>query len=317
MSAVSAWIDGLRRVRRAPALLVIVWLSTLAAAVPPALALRASVVSHLGESLESDAAADGVNEMWMQEFRASSSELGQSLRPDVIGFAAVLDNTSALADTTSRPAPAVMAGTVFLALLWFLTPGALRRLAVDRPLYAREFLATCGACMGRLLRLAFVAAIVYGALFFGLHATLLDDVFGVVTRDMTVERTAFVVRLILYVVFFGVVAAVNLVFDFAKVRMVVEDRHSVLGSLSAGLVFIGMHPLLSVGVYLLNALLLGCVLATYALVAPGAGSAGWTMWAGFTVSQAYIAARVFTKLAFWGGEISALQTARRRTTPTP
>ena len=307
MSAVSAWVDGLRRVRRAPALVILVWLCTLAASLSPMLAMRDAIINHLDQSLEADAAADGVNQIWMEEFRGSSGELGKSLRPDVIGFATVLDNTSALADTGSRPIPAVVAGLVFLGVVWFVTPGVIVRLAADRPVHARQFLATCGACSGRMVRLAIVSAVVYGALFFGLHATLLDDVFGVVTRDMTVERTAFVVRLALYIVFFGVVAAVNLLFDFAKVRMVIEDRHSVLGSLSSAIVFISMRPLLAIGVYALNVLLLGCVFAAYFLVAPGAGSADWTMWFGLVVSQAYIAERVFTKLAFWSGEVAAVQ----------
>ena len=86
-----------------------------------------------------------------------------------------------------------------------------------------------------------------------------------------------------------------------------HEASPVLGSLSSAIVFISMRPLLAIGVYALNVLLLGCVFAAYFLVAPGAGSADWTMWFGLVVSQAYIAARVFTKLAFWSGEVAAVQ----------
>lgn len=307
MSAFAAWRSGLMRVRRAPALVLLLWLAGVLVTVPSALTLNAAIEAHLGESLEADRAADGVNATWMQEFGASADALGRTLRPDTIGFAAVLDQTSTLADVRRPAAPVVVVGLAYLALVWFLTPGILGRLAEGASGTASRFLSRCGAHVGRFFRLAIVSAIVYGALFGGLHTVLFDDLFDRLTHDLTVERTADMVRLALYLVFFGAVAAANLTFDLAKVRMVVEDRHSVVSAIVAACAFIVRRPALVVGVYLLNVGLLGAVLALYFLVAPGATSAGLSMWIGFGVSQAYVLARLFTKLAFWGGATGALQ----------
>ncbi|HUR33493.1 MAG TPA: hypothetical protein VM032_06835, partial [Vicinamibacterales bacterium] len=148
---------------------------------------------------------------------------------------------------------------------------------------------------------------VYAALFGSVHRWLFDDVFDSVTRNLTVERTAFFVRLAMYVVFFVVVGVANLLFDFTKVRMVVEDRHSVIGSIASAGQFIRANPRVAMGAYAMNVIAFVLVLATYALIAPGAGSADWTMWSGFLVGQLYIAARLAVRLAFWGGEIAALQ----------
>lgn len=309
MSPVRAWLSGLRRVLRAPGLVLLLWCGSVAITGLPALAVHDEVRRHLGDSLESEGAASGVNYDWMQEFREQASPLGQTLRPDVIGFAAVMDNTSALADASPR-APAMMAaGAVYVLVLWFLTPGLIQRLAADRPLGAQAFLGRCGGSAMRLLRLNVVAAIFYAALFGGLHQTLFGDLFDTLTRDMTVERTAFLIRLALYAGFFAVLAGANLLFDYARVRLVVEDRHSLFASLSAALRFVVERPRVAIGVYALNLLMLLAVLGLYFLVAPAAGTTGWTMWAGFAVSQAYIAARIATKLAFWAAEAAALQAA--------
>ena len=127
VSALGVWLQGIRRVRRAKSLVLLLWLATLAVTIPPAIELHNAVKTHLGSSLEADSAADGVNFDWLQEFRAQADPLGRSLRPDVIGFAAVMDNTSALADVSQRPVVALTAGAIFVVLTWFLSSGCICR----------------------------------------------------------------------------------------------------------------------------------------------------------------------------------------------
>ena len=307
MSALGVWLQGIGRVRRAKSLVLLLWLTTLAVTIPPASELHTAVKTHLGSSLEADSAADGVNFDWLQEFRAQADPLGRSLRPDVIGFAAVMDNTSALADVSQRPIVALIAGVIFVGLMWFLSSGCICRLAVDRRLGAGGFAACCATYLGRMLRLNVVALFLYGTLVGSFHRWLFDDVFEAVTRDLTVERTAFFIRVACYAVFFFLLAACNVVFDFAKVRLVVEDRRSALTSIVAGAHFVRTNAPLAIGAYAMNVLALGLVVGLYFLLAPGAGGAGASMWVGFFVSQVYIASRVFVKLAFWGSEVVALQ----------
>ena len=61
MTAYAAWRDGIRRVARAPAILAGIWLMTVLVSLPLALELRGAIESHLGASLEAEAAAGGVN----------------------------------------------------------------------------------------------------------------------------------------------------------------------------------------------------------------------------------------------------------------
>jgi hypothetical protein len=288
-------------------LLVFMWVLTTLVTVPPAFVLHGSMTTHLGSSLEADAAADGVNFSWMQEFQSASGPLARTLRPEVIGFAATVDNTSALAEASIRSAIVAAAAGIYVVLVWFTSAGVITRLAARHRIEARGFAAACGAFAGRLLRLGAAAAVVYTVLFGAVHQALLEDLFDTVTADMTVERTAFAVRLVLYAVFFLLLGVVNLIFDFARVRLIAENRYSILSSIAAAVAFVGRRPRLAIGVYLLNVASYGVVVAAYAALAPGAGSAGWTMWLAFAVGQAYVIARLAVKLAFWSSELVAVQ----------
>ena len=61
------------RVKRAPWLVIGLWLSTLLLALPLSLALHALIGEHLGQSMAAQAAAAGVNFDWWNEFLAQSS----------------------------------------------------------------------------------------------------------------------------------------------------------------------------------------------------------------------------------------------------
>ena len=80
-----------------------------------------------------------------------------------------------------------------------------------------------------------------------------------------------------------------MIFDYAKVRAVVEDRRSMLGAIGAAVGFIRRNSGAAVGLFLLNFRCSRWSSRVYALVAPGAGAAGVTMWLAFGLGQVYIA----------------------------
>ncbi len=303
----SAIRDGIRRVNRAPAIVVGVWAVTLLVSVPLAAALRGLLAQHLGRSLAADTAAAGVNYDWMQEFSEQATGLGVTFKPTIIGFAAVLDNLSAFMDATSRPIVIVGAAAVYVLAWIFLAGGIIDRYARDRATGAHGFFAACGVFFFRFLRLAAVQAVVYGFLFGLLHPWLFDRLYPRMIHEVSVERTAFFVRLALYMVFGLLVAGATMIFDYAKVRAVVEDRRSMLGAVNAALGFIGRNYAAAGALFAADFVLFGVVVGVYALIAPGAGGAGLMMWVGFAIGQLYVLARLWVKLLFWATETSLFQ----------
>ena len=99
----SAFVDGLMRVKRAPWLVIGLWLSTILLALPLSLALHAALGDHLGASLAAQSAAESINFDWWNEFLAQASGVGQTFVPAILGFAAVLKNLSGVADASGPP----------------------------------------------------------------------------------------------------------------------------------------------------------------------------------------------------------------------
>ncbi len=90
--------------------------------------------------------------------------------------------------------------------------------------------------------MALIASVVYWVLFGPYHSWLFDEVYPALTADVTVERTAFFIRLGLYAAFAVPVFAFNILFDYAKIRAVVEDRRSMIGAIVASWRFVRRHP---------------------------------------------------------------------------
>jgi hypothetical protein len=303
----SAWRDGIRRVNGAPALLLGVWALTLLVSVPMAAAMRGMLAQHLGASLAADTAASGVNYDWMQEFSDQAAGLGVTFRPTILGFGAVLDNLSAFIDNTMRPVVIVAAATVYIVLWIFVAGGIIDRYARERPTRTAGFFASSGVFFFRFLRLAAVQWIVYALLFGWLHPLVFGRLYTDMVREIPVERTAFAIRVALYLVFGLLVAVCTSVFDYAKVRAVVEDRRSMLSATAQAIGFIRRNLREAAGLFLANFALFTAVVALYAVAAPGAGRTGASMWLGFAIGQIYVIARLWVKLVFWASETALFQ----------
>ncbi len=299
--------DGIRRVNGAPMLLAGVCLVTLLIALPLSLALRGMLTTHFGSSLLADAAAAGANYEWWQEFLSQATGLGATFLPSIIGFGAVLENLSRFLD--HAPMAATIAGvTSAWMLIWsFLSGGVLDRLARDRRTRTHGFFAACGVHFWRFLRLGLFAWLIYAFLFGWVHGWIFDDAYPALIKDLTSERTAFMWRVAGYLVFGSLLIFFNVIFDYARVRIVVEDRRSALGAVAAGARFVRRHFGKVVGLYLLNGAAFLLLLAIYALISPGAPGAGLGMWATLLLGQAYIVGRHYLKLLFYASQIALFQ----------
>jgi hypothetical protein len=302
--ALPAYRDGLRRVNGAPLLVAGMTLATLLVALPLSLAVGDAIEGHLGASGAADQVAEGASFEWWQEFTAQASGIAATFVPSIIGAGAILHNLDALLENAPW-GPAILAVTATWLLAWsFLSGGALDRLARRRPTGVHGFFAACGVHFWRFVRIGVAALAVYALLFGAVHGWIFHDLYPYVTRDLAVERTAFAVRLAGYLLFGGLLAAATAVFDFARVRTVVEDRRSALGAILAGARFVARRPGAVVALYLCHALAFALLAGLYAVLTPGIGPAGWAVLA---LGQAYILGRHYLKLAFYGATLALFQ----------
>lgn len=295
---IQSWLSGWRRVFAAPVVIAGAFATTFLMAIPLALTMRSLLQTHLGSSLMANQVADGVSYDWWQEFLSQATGLGTTFTPRIIGFAGTLHNVSGLLDGQREIVSVASVVVAYLAIWTFLAGGILDRYARQRPTRAHGFFAASGVYFFRFLRLAIVAGAIYWWLFTYLHSWLFDTWYRELTFDLSVERTAFLWRLTFYALFGALLLLVNVVFDYAKIRTVVEDRRSVLGGLMAAMRFIARRPGRVFLLYGLNtAVFLGAI-AVWLLVAPSGNESGALVWIAFGIGQLYLLARLALKLHF-------------------
>jgi hypothetical protein len=309
MAAITAFREGVRRVNHAPAVVAGMFAVTLLVSLPLAYALETMIAAHLGSSLAAEPLATGTNYDWWQEFSAQATGLGTTFLPTISGFAAVLNNLSRFMDRAPLAATIVGVTTAWVVLWSFLSGGVIDRFARARRTRSQGFFAACGTHVWRLFRLGLIAAIVYAILFGFVHRWIFSDAYPWLTRDMTVERTGFMVRLTGYVIFGLLLIACNIVFDYARIRIVVEDRRSAIAATVAAARFVRRHGAGVLGLYGLNAVAFLLLIAVYALAAPGAPGAGASMWLALGLGELYIVGRHYLKLLFYASETAFFQGA--------
>ena len=281
-------------------------LATAAATLPAAMLLGSSIEDQLGDSLSASTAAAGVDLRWWDEFTAQGGS-PRSFTPAIIGGAAPVGTYSNLLDRKGPPYEVL--GVLAIALVpWvFLSGGLLDRYARRRRTGARGFFGACGVFFFRFLRLGLLAGLAYALLLGPVHEWLFETAYPWMTRETSVERTAFLWRVIVYAIWLAPLLLVNLVVDYAKVRAVVEDRHSVIGAVVAAARFVLRHPASVAGVYGVNAVIATLVLLAYILIAPGGRGGDWRLLAAIAVGGAYLLARLAVRLAFLASAMTLVE----------
>ena len=273
MTALGAFRDGVGRVNRAPAVLLGVWLMTAIAVLPTALAQTANPSPRpTFPVMRGD-----IGDRWLRELDRYTGDpavdlgltLGAALRHPV----KFTSNLTAWMTVESRSA-------AFLILWLFVAGGTIDRYARDRATRSHGFFAACGVFFFRFLRLGLVMA-----------AALV-----VVSRYLQQSVVSSVA-----------LACCRVVFDYAQVRAVVEDRRSMLGALRAALSFIRRNWMTAIVLYAVDYAVFAALVGLYVSVGPGSATIVWSMWGVILLNQGYVLGRLWVTLVFWSSEAALFQ----------
>lgn len=210
-----------------------------------------------------------------------------------------LGNLGALID--AAPMTASLAGvTMTWLVVWsFLSGGVLDRYARQRATRAYGFFGACGTHFWRFLRLGVAVGAVYLVMFGPVHAGL----FGMAAAAQAGPAGHFAASL----VFVAGLAAFSLIFDYARVRIVVEDRRSAIGALVAACRFLGRHAGAVLALFLLNACAWLALVMLWTALSAGSNRADMEAWLVLTLGQAYIIGRHYLKLLVYASAVALFQ----------
>ncbi len=287
--------SAVRRVARVPRLWLVYYITTLLFALAAALPLAALLFTNLGHTLWAEGMLANFDMGWFAEFAYK---------------------TGGWPGASYGPGAMVLAGGFFL-LATFLAGGAITIFAAAHGGYdAGAFWAACGRNFGRLLRLGIVAGVCYAVVMaaYGWSGSLQQSLFrnSMLERPVALfgwGRTAVAALVLLFV---------NMIADYARVRLVVDDSRRALRAFFGSFGFVLRNFGAAAGLYALAMLVLAVLAAAghFATRATPQTAAGWLILLAL-LQQAFILGRIWAKLLFYAGETGVYQALRRIPDPEP
>jgi hypothetical protein len=252
--------------------------------------------------------ASEIDPEWWLEFRRHAGGLAATFTPAILGFAAPLDNVSALLDGSRRPV-ALLLPIALAAAIWALLWGGILNRFARGTTTARAFLTAGTANFTRMLVVTAAAAAVNVLLYLTLHALLLGPVYGAIAARVSTERDAFFARVALYVIFGTVLVFVNAVFSFARINIVVDGEQGTLRALARGWQFVRARLRSVAALYLLFILVFGTAMIVYGAgeIIGGSRVGGWRA---VVIGQAFIAFRLALRLGLAASQVRLAAPAR-------
>jgi hypothetical protein len=309
---------GFRRASASPLILIWLWLVGVAAALPATWSVYESLRDDIGKSRVHENLRDGFDIEWYGEYSAGAQGLASTFRPTVIGAGGFYDNLEGwLQGAMFQGLPLVVGIGVMYALVWALfLGGALDRYAhrCERVSFRRYF-AGCGRFFFRFVRLAFLSAGLYASIYIGAKRAF--DFMKEATLDVTAETTIFFYSMLIWLITALLLTLVHMVFGYAKVVTVVENRRSMLLASLRALGFVVTRAGKTLGLYFVFIVLSGVLLAVYPKLAPGPDVATYETvgWA-FAIGQGFLIAKLFMRLSLLAGQ-TALYQAETQPVSTP
>ena len=308
-------LEGLAHVRGAKRYLGLVYLASLALALPLAAALATTLEHSFGRSETSERMRDGFDALWYQGFSGRAEGLASTFDPSIIGIGAVFNGIDAL--VTGRlfdhNAAIVGVGLIYLGVWTFLAACLLSRFCGRSD--QRSFFAHGAHHFPRFAVLAVLAGVLYYMIFGPLH-TGLGKLVDEINREQLDERVHFAWVLGKYALVWSIAWTVSLVFDYARVVAVRDELPPLATNLRRALGIVLRNKLriygLSLGLFLMSVV----AMSIYWLVAPGAeGGSPFAILVAFLIGQAYLLVRIGLRATTWAAEASMTSLVSREDGP--
>jgi hypothetical protein len=300
-SPLRAFAQGLVDVLKAPLMLIGIAIVMLIITAPFAAILQSRLQESLSVQPQVSLDETEIDPEWWMEFREHARGLAATFTPAVLGFAATLDGVSNVLD--GRPIPLALLTPLILSIVtWaWLWGGALQRFSQHRGIGIGGFARAGVAHLPAFIAIAVVAAVVNLLLYLTVHRLLFGPVHNWLVGMTNTERDAFLMRVLLYVVFFSLVAGVSLLADYARVAAMASGA-SLSSAIRSAMAFMSRHLAAVVTLYLLTGAIFVAITIAYGTLEIYGGSrvGGWRAVA---IGQAYVFVRLAIRLTFAASEL--------------
>jgi hypothetical protein len=289
MTSIRALREGLARVFRSGRIVLLFYFVNLMAALAAIAPAAVHIGSRLATSLESDRLFGNVDPAWIAEYLLRYRD-GPG-----IWFGVML----------------IAVAIIFVVMNTFLAGGAIACLYREHDTFfgagARHF--------GRLFRLMLISLVFYGivlAINRGLYVAI-----GRVSEDSMIERPWVILTWCERALFFLLIGVVNMIFDYAKIAVVIDGRKAS-GAAMRALKFVARYPGRTLAVYWIPAALGIALFGASHVLGELIGQQSMTaVIVVILLRQAYMLARAWVRLWVWAGETRLYCLSSTTVAPAP
>jgi hypothetical protein len=265
-----------------------------------------SLKDSFGQSEAGSRMAKGFDYIWWQEFRDEAKGLETTFSPSIIGKGAILNNLESLIQMRFfSSSPTLIAfGLFYIILHVFLAGGILTILNQDVPKFSmKEFSRGAGSHFFRF----FVLMLFSWVFIISIGVFLRDAVTSVltnITTDSISEVTPFAYRLAFSVLFFILLLFIQMVLDYARIKVVLDESRNVLKSALEAVAFVFKHPFSTFGLFYLILLIQVAVTVIYILLKEIIPQSNfpWVL-AAFIIQQMFIIAIIWIRCLLYSSQM--------------
>jgi hypothetical protein len=322
MNTLSAFSKGLTKVNGNKRFILFAWFVNIVFGLILAWPMLNQLDAYIAPTIQEENLLQRFDENWYGTFRIDleKSEIARMLNPTMLGTAPFFSHLDGVLGGNAiravggflkewitgfefRPAFGLL---MLLLLIYtlvstFLAGGFISAYAQERSLTIKEFLAKASIYFGRFFRLFLILVILFYVV--ALLIDLLNRGIMGATATSPSEMTPFVFYMIRNVVVFFVLAILVTCIDYAKIRLVVDDRWSAIGAFGTGFKFTFTNFGKTFPLLLLLVLIGVVLMALYGVLENLLPQTGyWTIVLVFILQQLYMIGRICLKGLFYASQ---------------
>jgi len=334
MTSLQALSMGLYRTSRSKRIILFAWFINVMLTLFVVLPMFNQLNTSIRETVKEEELVQHMDENWYRTFKfdTQNSEIAQLLDTSIFGAGPFLHHFDGMLQgkvvvaagnllydllTTFRLRTSSLDILTLLALLsmlinTYLAGGFISAYAGDYPVRISEFLMDGARYFGRFFRISLIAFLGYYLLFSVVVSTI-NDFIGMLTFSESSEWIPFLYYQIKHVLVLIALGLMMMCVDYARIRLVLEDRYSAVGALGAGIKFVFGHFFKAALLYFMLCLtglllILACVFIEK--IFPQTNF--WTIFAVFVLQQLYTIGRMWVHAGFFASQMVFFQKMPKR-----
>ncbi len=334
MNIMSSFKQGVKLASRTKRMILFAWFLNVLFAMVLALPALKQLDSYLRDSVMDEKILKQFDPAWAEGYRVDmeKSEYSRAIDYTIFGYAPFLNHLEMQMEGGFIK---TLAGFLYdFFVLWQLNPGSFSLLFFISLLYVcvntflaggfvgiyskdyrssfPEFLMDGARYFGKFFRIALMALVVY-YLFFVVVVDWMNTSIYQWTQNDASETVPFLYYMIRNVVVLVLLSMLLMVFDYARIRMVADDRTSALASTAAGARFAVPRFVRTYGLYLLLTAIGVLLVAGYAILEKSIPQESyWPLVFLFILQQLYMVARLWLKATFYASQVTMYRTVSRQ-----